>query len=88
MVACPKYQHIRLALDDHTKSSLISWEIERVRDLFSTDHVLTTARYVNKLFKIRFPRNEEDVGSKKKKDRAENNSKKKISKNNSDQNEA
>ena len=51
----------------------VSWDEERIKELFSDDRVLTTARYVNKLSRIWFPRNEEEAGAKAKKKKKKKN---------------
>ena len=83
LVACPKYHHIRMGLDENIKSSLVSWETERVKELFSSDRVFETARFISKLLKIRFPHKEEDAGSTKKCKKKKDTGKKKSSKKNS-----
>ena len=55
LVSCPLYHHIRVALDDCTKSTIVAWDPEHLWTLFSSSCVGNFARYVHKIFATRFP---------------------------------
>ena len=49
LVACPRYHHIRHSLSDNLKSALLSWDPERLRELFNTANIQSFASYVQKI---------------------------------------
>ena len=57
LISCPRYDYIRMTLDDITKSMLLTSNTENLTDLFSIHHIDTFATYVKKIFSNRFPKN-------------------------------
>ena len=56
LVSCPRYHHIRLGLSDCLKSAIVSWDYERIKELFRKENVVALANYIQQLLKIRFPK--------------------------------
>ena len=52
LVTCPKYEYIRQALNDKTKALLVSWDKDRLADLFKTIHIHTFSSYVLKILHL------------------------------------
>ena len=53
LATCPLYHHLRMGLPDEVKSSLISWEPERLTTIFNIlDNVKPFATYIQKIFHL------------------------------------
>ena len=49
LVSCPKFEHIRQTLSDHVKSSLISWDQQKLIGLFDNKTIHEFSSYVLKI---------------------------------------
>ena len=52
LVTCPKYEHIRQALSNNTKSVLVSWDKDQLANLFQSSHILEFSFYVEKILRL------------------------------------
>ena len=55
LATCPAYHHIRLQTSDHIKSAILAWD-ERLPTLFEEPYVHEFGSYINRIFRIRFPK--------------------------------
>ena len=61
LVSCPQYHSQRLALEDNVKSALLSWESNRLMELFQKESVTVLAKYVLRLMNVRFPKQDHGI---------------------------
>ena len=55
LATCPAYHHLRLQLCDHVKSAVLAWD-ERLVTLFEEPYILEFGTFINRIFRIRFPK--------------------------------
>ena len=56
LACCPRFHHIRLELDEKLTSAVLSWDNSEQISLFESENILRLAKYVEKIFKVRFPK--------------------------------
>ena len=58
LATCPMYHHLRLDLNDEIKSWIVTWDACQLKHLFDAGYIRPFAKYIKKIFAIRFPKDE------------------------------
>ena len=56
LVSCPLYHHVRVSLNDHIKSAIVTWDPGPLMTLFNDSNINSFAWYVHRIFVTRFPK--------------------------------
>ena len=59
IATCPSYHHIRLQLNNKLKEAVVSWDKQKLKELFNEENVDNFSKYIQKIFSIRFPKTQE-----------------------------
>ena len=59
IATCPCYHHIRLQLNNKLKEAVVSWDKQKLKELFNEENVDNFSKYIQKIFSIRFPKTQE-----------------------------